>query len=225
MSCAMSLPIDRHGPAGRFASAARDLAERGWTTFGDLLAPADVAALAAEAREMFEAGQFRHAGVGRGAGHAVRSDIRSDDIHWLDEHAATPAQARYWEAIEALRIALNQELFLGLSYFEGHYAVYPPGARYHKHLDRFSDADERVISCTFYLNQGWQAEHGGALRLYLPGSAAGGQADEHIDVLPAAGTCVLFRSDTFHHEVLPASQTRLSVTGWFRRRPLGRILC
>lgn len=214
-------------PSDRFASAARDLAERGWTILGDLLPPGAVAALAGEARQLVEAGRFRRAGVGRGAGHAVRSDVRSDDIHWLDEHAATPAQARYWDAIEALRIALNRELFLGLACFEGHYAIYPPGARYHKHLDRFSDADERVISCTFYLNPGWRAAHGGALRLYLAGSAAGDQADEHtdehIDVLPAAGTCVLFRSDSFFHEVLPATQARLSVTGWFRRRPLGRI--
>ena len=213
----MSSPIDR------FASAAQDLAERGWTVLGDLLPPGEAATLAEEARGLFEAGQFKSAGVGRGAGHAVRSEVRSDDIHWLDEHAATPAQARYWEAIEALRMALNRELFLGLACFEGHYAIYPPGARYHKHLDRFSDADERVISCTFYLNPGWRPEHGGALRLYLAGSVAGGQADEHIDVLPLAGTCVLFRSDTFFHEVLPATQARLSVTGWFRRRALGRV--
>lgn len=211
-------------PTDRFASAIKDLAERGWTILGDLLPPADVAALADEARRLVEDGQFRHAGVGRGAGHAVRGDVRSDDIHWLDEHAATPAQARYWAAIEALRIALNRELFLGLTYFEGHYAIYPPGARYHRHVDRFSDADERVISCTFYLNPGWRAEHGGALRLYLAGPS-GEHPGEHIDVLPAAGTCVLFRSDTFYHEVLPATQARLSVTGWFRRRPIGRILC
>lgn len=211
-------------PTDRFASAARDLAERGWTVLSDLLPPGEVAALAEEARQLLEGGRFQHAGVGRGAGHAVRSEIRSDDIHWLDEHAATPAQARYWGAMEALRVTLNRELFLGLASFEGHYAIYPPGARYHKHLDRFSDADERVISCTFYLNPGWRAEHGGALRLYLAGGE-GDQADEHIDVMPAAGTCVLFRSDTFFHEVLPATQTRLSLTGWFRRRPVGRILC
>jgi SM-20-related protein len=215
----MSSPIDR------FAPAAQGLAERGWTILRDLLPPGDVAALAGEARQLVERGQFRRAGVGRGAGHAVRGDVRSDDILWLDEYAATPAQARYWEAIEALRVALNRELFLGLAHFEGHYAIYPPGARYHRHVDRFSDADERVISCTFYLNPGWRAEHGGALRLYLAGSGAGDQADEHMDVLPEAGTCVLFRSDTFFHEVLPATQPRLSVTGWFRRRALGRVLC
>ena len=58
---------------------------------------------------------------------------------------------------------------------------------------------------------GWQAEHGGALRLYL----ADGRED---DVLPQAGTLALFLSSEMPHEVLPATRERLSLTGWFRRR-------
>ncbi|HMX26231.1 MAG TPA: 2OG-Fe(II) oxygenase, partial [Blastocatellia bacterium] len=68
------------------------------------------------------------------------------------------------------------------------------------------------ISCTLYLNDNWQAEAGGQLRLYLP--------EGSVDVLPEAGTCALFRSDIFFHEVLPATKTRFSLTGWFRRRSL-----
>ncbi|MGH9801182.1 MAG: 2OG-Fe(II) oxygenase, partial [Blastocatellia bacterium] len=77
---------------------------------------------------------------------------------------------------------------------------------------RFNNADERTLSCSFYLNEDWREECGGQLRLYLPNS--------YVDVLPTAGTCVLFRSDTFFHEVLPATETRFSLTGWFRRRSL-----
>ena len=62
-----------------------------------------------------------------------------------------------------------------------------------------------------YLNDGWQAEDGGQLRLYL----ADGQVR---DVLPEAGTLVVFLSADIPHEVLPASRDRLSLTGWFRRR-------
>jgi SM-20-related protein len=219
----------------RAAEVAEALADRGWAILTDLLPPEQVAALAGEAHALLARSELRPAGVGRGPGHAVRQDIRGDRILWLDEHALTPAQAPYWAAIEALRATLNRELYLGLTSFEAHYAVYPPGAHYQKHVDRFSDADERIVSCTFYLNPGWRAEHGGQLRLYLPASQTAGQTagdgkgqpeddgEGHIDVLPAAGTCVLFRSDTFPHEVLPATQTRLSVTGWFRRRSLGRI--
>ena len=58
---------------------------------------------------------------------------------------------------------------------------------------------------------GGDVEHGGALRLYL--------ADQtELDVLPSAGTLVLFISAELPHEVLPATRERLSLTGWFRRR-------
>jgi SM-20-related protein len=67
-----------------------------------------------------------------------------------------------------------------------------------------------MLSCVLYLNDGWRAEDGGALRLYLP--------TRHCDVLPRAGTLVAFLSERFEHEVLPAQRERLSLTGWFRRR-------
>ncbi|MFP5505881.1 MAG: 2OG-Fe(II) oxygenase, partial [Gammaproteobacteria bacterium] len=41
---------------------------------------------------------------------------------------------------------------------------------------------------------------------------------ESIDVLPQGGTFVCFLSDRFHHEVLPATRERMSVTGWFKVR-------
>jgi SM-20-related protein len=198
------------------AGIADALAERGFAIVPDWLPPDQVAALAEEAQALSAGGRFKHAGVGRGAGHAVRREIRGDSILWLDEQAPTAAQAAYWAAIEALRAALNRELYLGLASFEAHYAIYPPGTHYQKHVDRFSDADERVISCSLYLNREWREQHGGQLRLHL----ADGHPDGYIDVLPTAGTCVLFRSDTFLHEVLPATRTRLSV---FRRRPSGPV--
>ena len=42
-----------------------------------------------------------------------------------------------------------------------------------------------------------------------------------FDVLPRGGTLVVFLSDRFPHEVLPARRERLSLAGWFRRRSLG----
>jgi len=67
-----------------------------------------------------------------------------------------------------------------------------------------------------YLNDAWRAEHGGALRIEL----ADGR--EH-DVLPQAGTLVVFMSADFPHEVLAASRERLSITGWYRRRGSGPL--
>ena len=101
----------------------------------------------------------------------------------------------------------------GLAEYEGHYALYPPGASYARHRDRFRDDDTRVLSCVLYLNEGWRREDGGALRLYVEGGRA-------IDVRPEGGTLVAFLSGRFDHEVLPARRPRLALTGWFRRRPL-----
>jgi SM-20-related protein len=38
--------------------------------------------------------------------------------------------------------------------------------------------------------------------------------DESLDFLPLAGRLVCFRSDMIEHEVLPATRTRMSITGW-----------
>ena len=70
------------------------------------------------------------------------------------------------------------------------------------------------MSAVFYLNPDWQAEQGGALRLYLTDGST-------HDVLPEAGTLVVFLSADLPHEVLPATRERLSLTGWFRRRGAG----
>ncbi len=198
------------------AGPVADLASHGWTVLPDFL-PADaIAALRREAEGWQTDGRFRPGGVGRAAACGVRHEIRGDRIVWLDPEGATPAQERFWPSIERLRLELNRELYLGLQSFEGHYALYPPGARYAAHLDRFESSDERAVSCSLYLNAGWAAGDGGHLRLHLPQSP--------VDIPPRAGTLALFRSDTVRHEVLPASRPRFSVTGWFRRRPLGRGL-
>jgi SM-20-related protein len=196
----------------RLAEATAEIAHQGWTVKKDFLPPEAIAALRAEAGQLWQEDNFRIAGVGRSGGYALRPDIRGDHIRWLDEQSLTHAQKVYWEVMEELRQELNRELFLSLATFESHFAIYPPDAFYQKHLDRFSNADERVISCTLYLNENWPVESGGQLRLYLP--------DGSFEVFPVAGTCVLFRSDLFFHEVLPATETRFSLTGWFRRRSL-----
>jgi SM-20-related protein len=145
----------------------------------------------------------------------VREGVRGDHIQWL-EPGQHPACDEYLQALDELRMALNQGLYLGLEDFEGHFALYPPGAFYQKHVDRFRDDDRRAVSVVFYLNDDWQAEQGGALRLYLPNG-------ETRDVLPHAGSLLVFLSADMPHEVLPASRDRLSLTGWLRRRGNGPL--
>lgn len=192
-----------------------DLAEHGWAIQAAAL-PADLTAeLAAECRARQQRGALQPAGVGRAGAQAVNTGVRGDQIEWL-EAAQSPACARYLALLEALRLGLNRALYLGLEDYEGHFALYPPGAFYQKHLDRFRDDDKRSVSAVFYLNDDWLPEQGGALRLYL-------DAGRELDVYPQAGTLLLFMSADWPHAVLPATRERLSLTGWFRRRGNGPL--
>ena len=189
------------------------IADEGFAVEAEFLPQANVAKLADEAREREAAGEFHAAGVGHGAARVQRSDVRGDRILWLDQSLPSSAQRPFWQALDALRLALNETLLLGLFSFEGHYALYPPGAYYRRHRDQFRGAgssDIRVISCAMYLNENWTLADGGALRIY--------DGERVRDVLPVAGTLVCFLSDRFEHEVLPATRERLALTGWFRRR-------
>jgi len=160
-----------------------------------------------------ERGAFRPAGVGRSDEHRVAPAVRGDELAWIDPAAASPALRVYLERMEQLRLALNRRLFLGLFDYECHFSVYPPGASYARHLDRFRDDDRRTLSSVCYLNESWTAADGGALRLHsMP-------RDGHTDVLPVGGTLVTFLSERHEHEVLPARRLRTSIAGWFRTRP------
>ncbi|MDQ2961871.1 MAG: 2OG-Fe(II) oxygenase [Pseudomonadota bacterium] len=177
----------------------------------DFLPAPIVAALATEARHRDLVGDFRAACIGRGTDRIVRSDVRGDRTLWLDEHAPAPAEIALWHTLETLRVALNESAYLGLFAFEGHYALYPPGAFYRRHRDRFRDDDARTLSCVIYLNEGWTAADGGVLRLHV-------SAGDARDIIPVGGTLVCFLADRYEHEVLPARRERLAITGWFRRR-------
>ena len=187
-----------------------DLASHGWSQQSIFLPQALTMELAEECRARAAAGQLNPAGIGRGDQQQVQEGIRGDRIGWL-ESGQSAAGDRYLALMESLRQALNRELFLGLEELESHFALYPPGACYQRHLDRFRDDDSRTVSVIVYLNEDWQPDDGGELRLYLP--------DGRVhDVLPLGGSLACFLSADMPHEVLPARRERLSLTGWFRRR-------
>lgn len=82
-------------------------------------------------------GELNPAGVGRGATQEVRETIRGDQIQWIDPGQAEACD-QYLAAMDQLRLAINQGLFLGLEDFECHFALYPPGAFYHAAPGSFS---------------------------------------------------------------------------------------
>lgn len=193
------------------------LAERGYAVIPDFL-PADfIQALREEAIALQSAGKLQHASTGRAADNKLDTQVRGDLIHWLDQAQPSALQQNFSLTMEQLREALNQHFYLGLFELENHFALYPPGAVYNKHLDQFRGNQQRQVSCILYLNEDWQAQNGGQLRLYLDGE----QPEPYIDVQPEGGTLVVFLSGQFWHEVLPAIKPRISLTGWFRKRSDG----
>lgn len=196
-----------------FESVAEGLATRGWTIVDDFLAPALTRALRQECLTPAEPGAWCAAAVGTGQARQTHGETRGDEIRWMQQPASSPAQRRFQEICENMRLALNRTLQLGLFEFESQFARYPVGARYVRHVDQFRADTRRQLSCVFYLNEDWREEDGGQLRLYLDGVAPAFE-----DILPTAGRLLVFLSASFAHEVLPARRERLSIAGWFMRR-------
>lgn len=196
---------------------ADDLVSQGWAIADDFLLPAQTRQLASECRQRDAQGLLTEAATGRGNALRIRPTVRGDSIQWL-EPGQSPATDDYLLAMDALRRGLNASLYLGLEDYESHFALYPPGAFYMRHLDRFRDDDRRDLSAVFYLNENWSDDAGGELRLFLDENP---DQPRSLDVQPLAGRLVLFRSAQMFHEVLPAQCERLSLTGWFRRRGIG----
>ena len=193
-----------------FAELDRSLAEYGYAIFPGLLRPSFVGEVRAEMEWLREAGDFQPANVGKGAATQHAPETRGDGTCWLEPAALSPVQAKLARLLEGVREHLNISHFLGLWDWEGHYAIYPEGAFYHRHLDRFASDSRRTVSIVFFFNSGWTAKDGGALRLDLPSGPC--------DVSPAGGTAVFFLSDRIPHAVLRTSRDRFSFAGWFRTR-------
>ncbi len=186
----------------------------GWVAIPSFIVPGMVAALGEECARLAAQGSFHDAAIGSGADRQIAGDVRADQILWLEQSGSSEAQKECLDRFEEMRLKLNRELQLGLFEFECHFARYTPGAFYRKHLDQFSRDSRRRLSSILYLNSNWRSEDGGELRLYLERKPVSG----YVDIRPDGGTLVLFLSDRFPHEVLPAKRERLSLTGWFKTR-------
>ncbi len=170
-------------------------------------------ALLEEQIDLLNRGKFRQAAVGIGEKKQVRTEIRNDEVLWMDADNLSMNQATYWAKVDEIRKVLNQRCFLGLRSFEGHFARYPIGSFYKRHLDQFQAVPHRVVTVILYLNDSWVPEDGGALRMYFPQEDG---SEFHEDVFPLGGRLVVFLSGEIPHEVLPTHKERISITGWLR---------
>jgi SM-20-related protein len=179
-----------------------------WDRF---LAPAEVQALAQCARARRERGDFKEARIGTRERLERRPEIRGDSICWLSQ-PEFPAEKDLLDALESLREELNAQAFLGLAELELHYAWYPPGSGYARHVDQPFGRTQRRVSLVLYLNEHWRSADGGALRLFET------QSERFREIEPSGGRLVLFLTESRPHEVAATRCDRLSLTGWFRAR-------
>jgi SM-20-related protein len=170
-------------------------------------------ALLKEQTDLLNLGQFTKAAVGKGDQKQVRAEIRSDEVLWMDSAALSPLQAIFWEKVAEVQQVLNRRCFLGLKSFEGHFARYPIGSFYKRHLDQFHAVPHRIVTIILYLNESWTEADGGQLRMYFPQEDGSERVE---DVLPLGGRLVVFLSEEIPHEVLPTRKERISITGWLR---------
>ena len=165
-------------------------------------------ALLACQRSISEA-EYQAAGIGRAENYQKAEKVRGDEICWITGSSSEGALWLSW--CEAMQQYVNRSLFMGLFSFESHFACYEPGKFFKRHVDAFKGQGNRVLSLVAYLNDDWTSEDGGELVLYADESDLIGTR-----VLPTKGTFVVFLSEQFPHEVLPAARSRHSVAGWFR---------
>ena len=193
-----------------------DLADRGWAQSHDhdasLLAPEWTGDLARKCQSLYDAGSFTPSAVGHGKTKSVQTQIRGDSTLWLEDLQEESLKNEISGFLQVLQQELNQALFLGLKRFESHFALYPAGSGYEKHIDNHQGLNHRRITFVLYLNENWQQTDGGELSLFsqtLP--------DNKIhSIQPVLGNLILFRSELFPHQVEASLQTRKSLTGWFR---------
>ena len=171
-------------------------------------------------REVLESlhqeGSFRPAKIGKNLNKKHNETIRGDHIYWLDQEEATPPINGYFSKIDELRELLNQTLFLGLVDVEAHFAIYQPNQFYKKHVDQFLTQQDRRISCVYYLNEDWQEQDGGELRLY--------DTNDRLlqTILPQGNRLVSFNSN-LPHEVCTAYRTRYSIAAWLKIRKINLV--
>ena len=152
--------------------------------------------------------KLKQAGISASSSKHIDSRRRRDKTKWLEDDGSI--QSEFLSFSSDLQAYLNRSLYLGLNDYESHFAVYEKGDFYETHLDAFKNSKNRVVTTVYYLNKEWSQEDGGELVVY----------DEEnkflTKVMPKANTLVVFLSEKFPHEVLPAKRTRYSIAGWFR---------
>ena len=175
----------------------------------------EVAVLRKNLLRKYKEDAFKKSAIGNLSNEKIMDGIRGDFILWMDEAEADEAEKLYFDRINDFVHYLNRTCFLGIQEKEFHYALYPEGTFYKRHLDTFQNDSRRKLSMVCYLNdEDWQADFGGELTIYFKNN----NTESEQNIVPKAGRMVIFESQVLEHEVKPVKQPRLSITGWLKTR-------
>ncbi|MEG0187756.1 2OG-Fe(II) oxygenase [Algoriella sp.] len=159
---------------------------------------------------------FHQAAIGNSQNEQIVKSVRGDKIRWIDESQKSKTEEIFFEKINDFILYLNMTCYMGIEESEFHYAIYPEGTFYQRHVDAFKNDDRRTLSIVLYLNdEEWKDEYGGQLTLYLPDE---NNTEKELNVLPLAGRIAIFDSKTIPHEVKKVNRPRYSITGWLKTR-------
>ena len=200
--------------AGSVQHLIDDIANNGFGTIQSFLNFSEVIALKKVATDAYQNEVMKPAGIGKSNNFRIEESIRGDYIKWIEKQNSSSATLNFLKKISILKDELKQGLFLSIRDIECHFAIYPSGSFYKKHIDQHHNTQSRLLTFVCYLNESWIPSYGGALRAYHEV----GNVEKYTDIYPECGKLVCFRSDIIEHEVLPVYTERYSITGWMLDR-------
>jgi SM-20-related protein len=195
-----------------YESVIAGLMEHKYSIADSFFTKEEVLALRESLQRKYEEDAFKKSAIGNQSKEKVIGEVRGDFILWLDESNVDGAEGTFFSRINDFINYLNRTCFMGITDKEFHYAVYPEGTFYKRHLDTFQNDSRRKLSIVCYLNdEDWKPEYGGELAIYF-------ENQPPLDIYPLQGRMVIFESQVLEHEVKPVKKKRLSITGWLKTR-------
>lgn len=192
-----------------------DLLQQNYSVIDNFFSEDHVTLLRNSLLDKYQDDCFKKAAIGSKFDELILTEVRGDFVLWIEEQLAGDPERLFFDKINAMVNYLNKTCFLGLLHKEFHYAVYPKGTYYKRHLDTFQNDDRRKLSLVCYLNDlDWKKENGGELIIYPSGGA-----EDPLVVYPLPGRVVIFESQVLEHEVKEVlASERYSITGWLKTR-------